>query len=67
MMNYSENEVAPLHNEDFTKSFVGIIGSADANLDILTFVHHAISFDDADKGKNIEEIQPGIFLKCRPL
>ena len=65
-MKYSENEVAPLHNEDFTKPFVGTIGSTDANVDVLTFVHHAISFEAADKGKNIVEVQPGIFLNIVP-
>ena len=29
-MKYSENEVAPLRNEDFTKPFIGTIGSSDA-------------------------------------
>jgi hypothetical protein len=65
-MNYSENEVAPLLNEDFTIPFVGTIGSADAVIDILTFVHQSISFEEAEKQKLVYEIQPGISLSIVP-
>ncbi len=65
-MNYSDQEVAPLLEEDFTSPFVGTIGSAGAAIDILTYVHHAISFDEAEKGKGIYEIQPGVFLNIVP-
>lgn len=65
-MNFSENEVAPLYNEDFTHPFVGTIGSSDALLDVLTFVHHDISFEKAYQAKNVFEIQPGIFLSIVP-
>ena len=61
-MNYSKNEVSALETEDFTNPFVGTIGSQDAKLDVLTMVHHSISFDEAEKNKNVFEIQPGIFL-----
>jgi hypothetical protein len=65
-MNYSEGEVASLLEEDFTVPFVGTIGSADAALDVLTFVHRDISFDEAEKNKNTYEIQPGVFLSIVP-
>src|SRR5258706_1132472 len=65
-MSYSEQEVAPLYNEDFTQPFVGTIGSADSTLDILTVVHHTISFDEADDKKKIFEIQQGLFLNIVP-
>ena len=65
-MKYSEAEVAPLLNEDFTAPFVGSIGSPDAMVDVLTFVHHDISFDEAEKKKEQHEIQPGIFLSIVP-
>jgi len=65
-MNYSESEVAPLYNEDFSQPFVGSIGSADSIVDILTVVHHSIAFDEAEKNKNTFEIQPGIFLNIVP-
>lgn len=60
-MGYSENEVAPLRKEDFTGHFIGTVGSADAKLDILTIVHHDISFAETEKKKNVFEIQEGIF------
>ncbi len=65
-MKYTETEVAPLRKEDFSKPFVGTIGPAGALLDILTFVHHALSFDEAEKQKKQFEIQPGLFLNIVP-
>lgn len=65
-MNYSEKEVAPLRKEDFTRHFIGTIGSADAKLDVLTIVHHSISFDEAEKQKKTFEIQQGLFVNIVP-
>jgi hypothetical protein len=65
-MNYSSQETAPLKDEDFSLPFVGSIGSGDAIVDVLTFVHKSISFDEAEKSKEIFEIQPGIFLSIVP-
>jgi hypothetical protein len=65
-MNYSEIEVTPLRNEDFTVPFVGTIGSADAIIDVLTFVHQSVSFDEAEKQKIVYEIQPGVSLSIVP-
>ena len=50
-MNYSENEVELLKKENFTGPFIGSIGSPDAKLDVLTIVHQALSFDEAEKQK----------------
>jgi hypothetical protein len=65
-MNYSENEVAPLYDEDFTQPFVGTISSGSSVLDILTVVHHTIPYDKAEESKKIFEIQPGVFLNIVP-
>jgi hypothetical protein len=65
-MNYSENEVGPLQEEDFTTYFVGNIGSNDARIDILTKVHRDIDFDNAEKNKEIFEITPGILMNIVP-
>jgi hypothetical protein len=65
-MKYSENEVAPLYNEDFTNYFVGNLGSNDARIDILTVVHYAISFDEAEKNKQLFEITDGLFMNIVP-
>lgn len=61
-MNYSENEVAPLYDEDFTNYFVGNLGSDGARIDVLTIVHHAISFDEAEKNKQVFEITDAVFM-----
>lgn len=56
-MNYSQKEVEPLTNEDFTAHFVGTIGFADAAIDVLTFVYQSISYTEAENQKNVFEIQ----------
>ncbi len=65
-MNYSENEVSPLVNEDFTLPFVATIGGGESAIDILTIVHHAVSFDEAERKQEIFEIEAGLFLKIVP-
>jgi hypothetical protein len=37
----------------FYRTFRGRIGSADNTIDVLSFVHHNISFEEAERGKNI--------------
>lgn len=65
-MKYSEEEVAPLYDEDFSGYFVGTIGSGLGTMDIITIVHHKISFDEAEKTKSVFEVQPGIFMQIVP-
>jgi hypothetical protein len=65
-MNYSENEVAPLYKEDFTSYFAGNLGSAGARIDVLTIVHHAISFDEAEKNKQVFEITDTVCMNIVP-
>ena len=65
-MQYSENEVSPLYDEDFTKPFVGTIGTLEADLDVLTFVHKDISFDEAERQKSVFEIEEGLSLNIVP-
>jgi hypothetical protein len=65
-MKYSEREVAPLYNEDFTQNFIGNFGSEGSDIDVLTVVHHSISYSEAEKNKNIFEILPGIFMNLVP-
>ena len=56
-MDYSENELLEFYNEDFTLPFKAHIGSAGADIDILTVVHHSLSFDEAEKDKVIFEVE----------
>jgi hypothetical protein len=65
-MQYTETEVAPLRKEDFTLPFVATIGNDGALLDLLTYVHQDISFEEAERQKNQFEIQKGLILNIVP-
>lgn len=65
-MKYSEREVAPLYQEDFTLPFIGSFGSEGNDIDVLTVVHHSISYFEAEENKNIFEILPGLFMNLVP-
>ena len=65
-MNYSEEEVKPLNHEDFINGFMGVISAGETPIDVLTIVHRAIQFDDAEKEQERFEIEPGIFMKIVP-
>jgi hypothetical protein len=65
-MQYSEREVAPLYEEDFTLPFVGSFGSEGSDIDVITVVHHAISYFEAEEKKHVFEITPGIFMHLVP-
>lgn len=65
-MHYSAEETLPIEEEDFTLPFVGSIGTGDSLIDVLTFVHHKISYEEAEKSKAIFEIQPDVHLFIVP-
>ncbi|MFN2440920.1 MAG: hypothetical protein ABR503_17070 [Chitinophagaceae bacterium] len=65
-MKYPAKDVAPLLDKDFTKYFMGSIGSKETKIDIITIVHYAISYDDAEKQKQVFEIEPDVFLNIVP-
>ena len=65
-MNYSTSEVAVLYEEDFTKPFKGDIGAPGADIDVLTFVHAAISFDEAEKDKVFFDTGEGVTMYFVP-
>lgn len=65
-MKYSERKVAPLYDEDFTLPFVGSFVSEGSNIDVLTVVHHSISYIEAEENKNVFEIAPGLFMNLVP-
>lgn len=50
--------VASLYEEDFSVPFVGSFGSEGADIDVITVVHHAPSYYEAKKNKNVFEIYP---------
>jgi len=65
-MKYSEREVAPLYEEDFTLPFVGSFGSEGSDIDVLTVVHHSISYFEAEENKSVFEISPGLLMNLVP-
>ncbi len=65
-MNYLQEEVNLLNEEDFTTGFMGVISGGDSPIDVITIVHRALSFDKAEKDQNIFEIAPGIIMKIVP-
>ena len=65
-MNYPEEDVHPLHQEDFTKHFIGTIGSKEDKMDVITIVHHRLSFDEAEKDKSVFEIETGTLINIVP-
>ena len=65
-MSYSEEEVSPLYDEDFSGYFMSTIGSNEDKMDIITIVHQQLSFDEAETNKIVFEIAPGIFINIVP-
>jgi hypothetical protein len=65
-MQYSQNEVEPIRNEDFTKPFKADIGLPEAEIDILTIVHHNISFDETEPLMEKFELENGLFINFVP-
>jgi hypothetical protein len=55
-----------LYEEDFTQPFMGTFGSDGSDIDVLTIVHHSISYYEAEKIKNVFEILPGLFMNLVP-
>ena len=52
-MGYSSSEVTMFNDEDFTQPFKADIGTVDADIDIMTHVHHLINYDEAENEKEI--------------
>lgn len=65
-MRYSESEVATIRDEDFTSRFIGHFGTPVNDIDVLTIVHHSISYEEAEKNKSTFEIEPGLFMNFVP-
>lgn len=47
-LDYAENEISDLKNEDFTNFFKCTIGEMPDTIDCLTIVHPSIDFDEAE-------------------
>jgi hypothetical protein len=65
-MKYSENEVSMLYDEDFTVPFLGNFGTVGNDIDVLTVVHHSLSFDKAYLEKEVFQITDDISMNIVP-
>lgn len=65
-MNYSHEEVHSLNDEDFSIGFMGVINDGPNPIDILSIVHHSLSFDKAEENQMLFEVVPGIMMKIVP-
>lgn len=61
-----QSEVSGLDNEDFTTYFMAVIGAGEDRIDVLTIVHKALSYEQAEKEKQVFEIEKGLSLNFVP-
>jgi hypothetical protein len=62
-MGYTQSEIEFINKEDFTTYFIMTLGNMPYAIDILTFVHKNIVFDDAEKEMIIHHTKEGVELK----
>jgi hypothetical protein len=62
-MGYSEKEIDDIRDEDFTTYFICSLGARPNVIDVLTIVHHSISFDDAERSVAIQLVNDSIEMK----
>jgi hypothetical protein len=62
-MGYSEKEIDDIRDEDFTTYFICSLGARPNVIDVLTIVHHSISFDDAERSVAIQLVNESIEMK----
>jgi hypothetical protein len=65
-MGYSENETAPISQEDFTTYFMCSLGNPPQVIDILTIVHKNVDFNEAEKKVVVHSISDKLDLKIIP-
>ncbi len=62
-MGYAQSEFEEIKNEDFTTHFMCTLGARPNVIDILTVIHHAINFDEAEKKMVIHKLDSNLNLK----
>jgi hypothetical protein len=65
-MGYTESETDYIKNEDFTTYFMCTLGTRPHVIDVLSIVHKAISFDEAEKKMIIYKTDNGMNMKLVP-
>lgn len=65
-MGYSEQEIAPISEEDFSTYFMCSLGSPPYVIDILTIIHKNVDFNKAEESAVIHQMENDIVLKLIP-
>lgn len=65
-MGYSEDEVAALHGEDFTRHFTASIGGPNDRMDFLTYVHQNINFEKAEQDMIVYKLTDEVDINLVP-
>ncbi len=62
-LGYSENEFKNIQHKDFTTYFLCTLGARPNVIDVLTILHNALNFDDAEKNMTVHKINNDLELK----
>ncbi len=65
-MGYTESEFDDIKNEDFTTYFMCTLGARPNVIDIITILHNALNFDEAEKNMSLHHLNDDIELKLVP-
>lgn len=65
-MGYTESEFDDIKNEDFTTYFICTLGARPNVIDIITILHNALNFDEAEKNMSLHNLNDDIELKLVP-
>ena len=65
-MGYTESETDYLKDEDFSTYFKCTLGALPYVIDVLTYVHKNITYDEAEKDLTIHKTESGEILKMVP-
>ncbi len=62
-MGYTENELNDMKNEDFTSYFMCSLGARPNVIDVITILHHSLSFDESEKKMSLHKLSDDIELR----
>lgn len=62
-MNYSEEEINSIKEEDFSTYFICTLGSRPHVIDIITIIHKYVDFDKAEENIVIHQMENNLELK----
>ena len=65
-MNYSEEEINSIKEEDFSTYFICTLGSRPYVIDIITIIHKYVDFDKAEENIVIHQMENNLELKLVP-